>query len=63
MEIAIKEEILAVVTAYPNKVQGNVAVFITQNDKESEHLGLLLSRILKAMVHDLENGVYIIVKH
>jgi len=63
MEVAIKEEILAVVTAYPDKVQGSVAIFITKNDEESEHVALLLSRILKAMVHDLENGVYIVVKH
>lgn len=63
MEVAIKEEILAVVTAYPDKIKGNVAVFVTENEKESEHLALLLSRILKAMAHDLENGVYIIVKH
>ncbi|NLT96057.1 MAG: hypothetical protein GXW85_11130 [Clostridia bacterium] len=63
MDVAIKDGILAVVTAYPNKVQGNVAVFVTENDQESERIALLLSRILAAMVHDLENGVYIIVKH
>ncbi|KJS22523.1 MAG: hypothetical protein VR72_05645 [Clostridiaceae bacterium BRH_c20a] len=63
MEIAIKEQILAVVTEYPEKVQGNFGIFITKNDQETQHLALLLSRILKAMVHDLENGVYIIVKH
>jgi hypothetical protein len=63
MEVAIKDGILAVVTAYPEKVRGNVAVFITENDQESEHVALLLSRVLMAMVHDLENGVYIIVKH
>lgn len=63
MEVSIKEEILAIITAYPEKVRGNIAIFITENDQESEHIALLLSRILKAMVHDLENGVYIIVKH
>ncbi|KJS83436.1 MAG: hypothetical protein JM58_12690 [Peptococcaceae bacterium BICA1-8] len=63
MEIAVKEQILAVVTVYPEKVQGNFGVFITKNDQESQQLALLLSRILKAMVHNLENGVYIIVKH
>lgn len=63
MEVSIKEEILAIITAYPEKVRGNIAIFITENDHESEHIALLLSRILKAMVHDLENGVYIVVKH
>ncbi|MGI6226061.1 MAG: capping complex subunit for YIEGIA [Peptococcales bacterium] len=63
MEVAIKEEILAVVTSFPKKVSGNTAIFITENEEETEQVALLLSRILSATVHDLENGVYIIVKH
>ncbi|MDK2822540.1 MAG: hypothetical protein PWQ67_1336 [Clostridia bacterium] len=63
MEIALKEQILGIVTPYPERVLGNVPIFITKDDQEAQHLCLLLSRILKAMAHDLENGVYIIVKH
>ncbi|MFZ5943475.1 MAG: capping complex subunit for YIEGIA [Bacillota bacterium] len=63
MEVALKEQILAAVTSNPEKVMGNLPVFITKDQSEAEKISLLLSRILKAMTHDLENGVYIIVKH
>lgn len=42
---------------------GGVPVFLVENKEEQEKLALLLSRILKGMVHDLENGIYIIIRH
>jgi len=63
MEVVLKEQILAVVTTIPEKISGGVPVFIANDDKEAQHMSLLLGRVLKAMAHDLENGVYIIVKH
>jgi hypothetical protein len=42
---------------------GGVPIFIVENKEEQERLALLLSRILKGMVHDLENGIYIIIRH
>lgn len=65
MKAAIEDSILAVVTTKANegKVSGAVAVFLGENEEAVQHLCLLLSRILKGMSHDLENGVYLIVKH
>lgn len=65
MDVSISDHILAVVTteSHRNQVMGSVTVFITDNDDKAQRLCLLLSRTLKAMSHDLENGMYIIVKH
>ena len=65
MSTVISDLILAVVTTKENrdKVTGSTAVFITDDQEEQSRLCLLLSRILKGMTHDLENGVFIIVKH
>jgi len=63
MDVALKEQILAIVTTNIEKVSGSVPVFIASDFNEAQHLSLLLSRVLKAMAHDLENGVFIIVKH
>jgi hypothetical protein len=62
-EMKISEFILAVVTTQPETVGGAVPIFYARDDEEKERLALYLSRILKAIVHDLENGTYIIVKH
>ncbi|HQA08094.1 MAG TPA: hypothetical protein PLM20_08305 [Syntrophomonadaceae bacterium] len=64
MDTGLKEVILAVVTWNPAKVSGGwCPVFIAQDQKEMEKISLLLARILGGMVHDLENDVFIIVKH
>lgn len=65
MKTAIEDEILAVVTTRANagKVAGSTAVFLGEDDQEVQHICLLLSRILRGMSHDLENGVFVIVKH
>ena len=61
----MNDTILAAVTtdAYANKVQGSVAVFIAEDTVEQERTAMLLARIMRGMSHDLENGVYIIVRH
>ena len=63
MQIAVQDTILAVVTTQAEAVSANVPVFLVENVQEQEKISLLLSRILNAMAHDLENGVFIIVKH
>ena len=63
MDATINQRILAIVTTTPDKVISGVPVFIAKNDEEVQNTCLLLSRILKAMAHDLENGVYILVQH
>lgn len=37
--------------------------FFADNEEEVEELSSLLARITLAMVHDLENGIKIIVRH
>jgi hypothetical protein len=59
----ITQTILAVVTIKEDIVAGGAPIFYAKDQEEQERLALYLSRILKAMVHDLENGVYILVKH
>ncbi|MDH7576305.1 MAG: hypothetical protein QHH75_00505 [Bacillota bacterium] len=55
--------VLAVITLDPGLVTGGAPIFIAHSREEQERMALVLSRILKGMVHDLENGVLIIVKH
>ena len=61
----MKDEILAVVVTRSNldKVQGMNSIFIAEDWLEQQRIAMLLSRILKAMTHDLENGVMILVQH
>ncbi|HBX24321.1 MAG TPA: hypothetical protein DEF34_11925 [Desulfotomaculum sp.] len=55
--------ILAVITTDRNKVTGAVPIFIADSEEEKEKVARYLASTLDAMVHDLENGVYYIVKH
>lgn len=61
----MKDTILAAVVSRENidKVRGMNSVFIAEDSLEQQRIAMLLSRILKAMAHDLENGVIIIVQH
>lgn len=64
MDVGIKDKILAVVTLNEKKIiSGGVPIFIADNQKEREKVSLLIAKITTGMVHDLENGCYIIVKH
>ncbi|SFQ96661.1 capping complex subunit for YIEGIA [Desulfoscipio geothermicus] len=58
-----EKQILAVITTNKDKVTGAVPIFIAENDREKEKTALFLAKTLDAMVHDLENGVYFIVRH
>lgn len=64
MEVSISKEILAMVTKDKTKVSsGSVPIFYAENDTELEQVTLYLARIFMAAIHDLSNGVYIIVRH
>jgi len=56
---------LAIVTLNPEKVVegGSAPVFYASDHAEQERVSTVLSEILLGMVHDLENGVYLIVRH
>ena len=60
----LEKYILAIITQEKEKVQGAGApVFLASNQEEQEKIALYLARITEGVIHDLENGVYILVKH
>lgn len=64
MDIGLKDSILAIVTMNKDKVaSSSVPVFYVDNHKNQEELALLISKVTMGMVHDLGEGVYVIVKH
>ncbi|MHB1421293.1 MAG: capping complex subunit for YIEGIA [Bacillota bacterium] len=64
MEFLVQESIMAVVTTDREKViPGGAPVFLAKDEEEQEKISLYISRILNGIAHDLENGVYIIVRH
>ncbi|AKL95606.1 hypothetical protein CACET_c21600 [Clostridium aceticum] len=63
MEIGITELIIAVVTMHKDKVGGSAPIFYVENEEQLERMALLISKTTRGMVHDLEGGTYIIVKH
>jgi hypothetical protein len=64
LDTSLKEAILAIITPDPAKVGGGgCPIFLVQDQKEMEKTSMLLARVLGGMVHDLENDVFIIVRH
>ncbi|MDI3546503.1 MAG: hypothetical protein PWR10_155 [Halanaerobiales bacterium] len=64
-EVSNINSILAVITAKKNKekVSGGVPIFLVDDEDELEQVSMLLARLTLGMVHDLGNGVKIIIKH
>lgn len=64
MEITIAKVILAAVTTRKDqhRVSG-IPVFYAETEEELVKMATILSRVFEAVAHDMENGVYIIVKH
>ncbi|MCL4426264.1 MAG: hypothetical protein M1299_12300 [Firmicutes bacterium] len=59
-----RDEVIYIIADDKDKVvAGGAPILIAPEEVERERLALYLSRILNAMVHDLENGVLILVKH
>ncbi|HHV62207.1 MAG TPA: hypothetical protein GXX51_06170 [Firmicutes bacterium] len=63
MDVSINDSVLAVVTVGKEKVAGQAPIFYARDEAEMERIAIYISRITGGIVHDLENGVYIIVKH
>ncbi len=59
----IQEQLLAVVTINKEAVGGDIPIFFASTGEEQAEIAGTLAQVLKAMVHDLGNGVYLIVKH
>lgn len=60
-----EDQILAIIALkkYSEKIRGGVPIFLADDEKEVEKVSSLLARLTLGMVHDLENGVRIIIKH
>ena len=64
--VTLHNEIVAIITEYDNKKMvggGGVPFFYTKNEEETEELSMILARINLGMVHDLDNGVKVIIRH
>lgn len=63
MGVLINKSILAVVTLNRELVGGGAPVFLARDQQELDRISTYLSRITGGVTHDLENGVYILVRH
>lgn len=55
--------IVAAVTTVPDLVRGDLPIIIARDEEEREKLAVHMANILKASVHDLGNGTYLLVQH
>ncbi len=62
MEITIQKTVLCAITDDFAKVAG-VPVFIARDEQARQQKARYLGRILQGAVHDLGDGVLIVVKH
>ena len=62
---SITNNIVAVITRRKDKdkVAGGAPIFVTKSETELDEVSMLLARITLGMVHDLGNGVKVIIKH
>ena len=64
MDIIITKVILAIVTHKPDKVANSgVPTFICDSEEERDKVAFNLSKLTDSVIHDLENGVLVAVKH
>lgn len=64
MDVGIKDSILAIITVDEKVVSGgSVPTFYAKNIEEQKRIALTVSKITTGMVHDLENGCFVIVRH
>ncbi len=62
MDVTIQKAVMCAVTDDLAKVAG-VPAFVAHDDQSRQKKALYLSRILAGVVHDLGDGVLIVVKH
>lgn len=63
MKASLSKYILAVITLDKTLVGGGAPIFVARDRTEQDRIATYLARITEAVAHDLENGVYILVKH
>ncbi|MDI6870507.1 MAG: hypothetical protein QME79_03960 [Bacillota bacterium] len=59
----IEGQLLAVVTVNERKVIGDIPIFLAGSEEEMNRWALILSRTTRAMVHELDSEVLLLVKH
>lgn len=64
MDVGIRDSIIAIITVDEKVVSGgSVPTFYAKDIEEQKRIALTVSKITTGMVHDLENGCFIIVRH
>jgi len=64
MDVGLKDTILAIITIDEKAVSGgSVPTFYVKDKEQQNRVALLLSKVTMGMIHDLENGCFVIVKH
>ena len=63
MDVTATNQVLAVITTARDRVGGSAPIFYVDDFSELEQVAVYLSRVFMAAIHDLGNGVHIIVKH
>lgn len=65
MDMSIRKTILAVIALDSALVSagGGAPVFYARDQEEQDRISTYLARITEGVVHDLENGIYVLVKH
>ncbi|MFW5855902.1 MAG: capping complex subunit for YIEGIA [Halanaerobiaceae bacterium] len=61
----VEDKIIAIVALKKDssKVDGGVPMFFVEDREKLEEISMLLARITLGMVHDLGNGVKVIIRH
>lgn len=61
----INDAILAIVVKEDkeSKVGGGAPIFVAEDDEELEQMSMLISRLTMSMVHEISDGVRILIKH
>ncbi len=63
MMSTIEKFILAAVTTSPDKVPSGTAVFYCRTEEELQRICANLEAILDGIAHEIDKGLFIIVKH
>ncbi|MBI2874061.1 MAG: hypothetical protein HYY09_03145 [Firmicutes bacterium] len=63
MDVELNRAVMAVITREQRKTAGGAPIFHVESDEEMTRVAGNLARILDGIVHDLENGVWIVVRH
>ena len=59
----VQQGIGACVTVDRDKVAGGIPIFYAEDEEELQHIASLLANVLNAIAPDLENVVFIVVRH